>query len=67
MSELTSIVQNSIGNHFHTFEQVLEESTGVALTSEALLTILLDGLPTADPEVAGALWNSDGTLMVSAG
>jgi hypothetical protein len=29
--------------------------------------VILDGLPTADPHVAGQLWNSTGTLKVSAG
>jgi hypothetical protein len=29
--------------------------------------IILGGLPTADPHVLGALWNSTGTLKVSAG
>ena len=29
--------------------------------------VTLTGLPTADPSVAGQLWNSSGTLKVSAG
>ena len=33
----------------------------------AMVTALKASLPTADPLVAGALWNSSGTLMVSAG
>lgn len=32
----------------------------------ALLT-LVDNIPTADPEVAGQLWNDNGVLKVSAG
>ena len=30
-------------------------------------TVILSGLPTADPVVAGQLWNDAGTLKVSAG
>ncbi len=30
-------------------------------------TVTLSGLPTADPAVAGQLWNDTGTLKVSAG
>jgi hypothetical protein len=30
-------------------------------------SIILSGLPTEDPEVAGALWNDSGTLKISAG
>ena len=29
--------------------------------------IILNNIPTSDPSVAGALWNSSGTLMISAG
>ena len=29
--------------------------------------ILIDELPTSDPEVAGALWNDSGALKISAG
>lgn len=29
--------------------------------------IIMSGLPTSDPTVAGALWNDSGTLKVSAG
>jgi hypothetical protein len=58
-----------------------DQVTGVAL-SEGTLTFkrrdgsteevvlfdaLVAGLPTEDPEVAGALWNDEGTVMVSAG
>ena len=30
-------------------------------------TVILSGLPTSDPVVAGQLWNDAGTLKVSAG
>lgn len=30
-------------------------------------TVILSGLPTSDPAVAGQLWNDTGTLKVSAG
>ena len=30
-------------------------------------TVVFSGLPTTDPEIAGALWNDSGTLKVSAG
>lgn len=30
-------------------------------------TVILSGLPTADPLVAGQLWNNTGVLTVSAG
>jgi hypothetical protein len=29
--------------------------------------IILNNIPTSDPVVLGALWNSSGTLMISAG
>ena len=42
-----------------------------AATSVTTLTVsgavIFSGLPTADPVVAGALWNDAGTLKVSAG
>lgn len=37
------------------------------ITSGAALVVNMIGLPTADPVVAGRLWNSAGTLKVSAG
>ncbi|QXE85976.1 hypothetical protein KP003_16675 [Geomonas nitrogeniifigens] len=40
------------------------------LTVEAGATVNVSGafiLPTADPHVAGALWNNSGTITVSAG
>jgi len=40
---------------------------GVALTCNAAGNLIATGLPTADPGVVGALWNSSGTLRVSAG
>ncbi len=68
MSGLTSNQQNSIGSHHHTSEQIVDASTGEgAITAETILAALVDSLPTADPEVAGALWNDNGVLMVSAG
>lgn len=30
-------------------------------------TVILSGLPTSDPSVAGQLWNNSGVLTVSAG
>ena len=33
----------------------------------AMLAALKAGVPSSDPHVAGELWNSSGTLMVSAG
>lgn len=30
-------------------------------------TVILSGLPTSDPEVAGQLWSNAGVLTVSAG
>ena len=40
---------------------------GVAITCDAAGNLIFTGLPTADPTVAGALWNSSGVLHVSAG
>tara|TARA_R110002012_G_scaffold67679_1_gene176275 strand:+ start:639 stop:845 length:207 start_codon:yes stop_codon:yes gene_type:complete len=39
-------------------------STKLEVTST---TIVLTGLPTSDPTNAGQLWNSSGTLKISAG
>lgn len=39
----------------------------VVLSVDAAGNVLLTGLPTADPTVAGALWNNTGVLTVSAG
>lgn len=39
----------------------------VTITCDAGGNIIFTGLPTSDPSVAGALWNSTGTLTVSAG
>ena len=39
-------------------------STKIEVTSS---TIVLTGLPTSDPSNAGQLWNSSGTLKISAG
>lgn len=30
-------------------------------------TVILSGLPTSDPSVAGAIWSNSGVLTVSAG
>lgn len=40
------------------------EISEVSFTSTS---VIMSGLPTEDPEVAGALWNSNGTLRVSTG
>ena len=39
-------------------------STGTLTTTGA---VIMTGLPTSDPAVAGQLWNDTGTLKVSAG
>jgi hypothetical protein len=39
----------------------------VVLSVNAAGRVLISGLPTADPGVAGALWNNSGVLTVSAG
>lgn len=41
--------------------------TGVDVQFAADNNIILDTLPTSNPNVAGALWNDGGTLKVSAG
>jgi hypothetical protein len=38
-----------------------------ATTLSASGVVILSGLPTADPAVAGQLWNDSGVLTVSAG
>ncbi len=40
---------------------------GGATTAGSVGNIIMDTLPTADPTVAGALWNNSGVLTVSAG
>ena len=40
---------------------------GVVISCDASGNVIFTGLPTSDPSVAGALWNSTGTLTVSAG
>jgi hypothetical protein len=41
--------------------------SAVDLTLSASGNIIMSGLPTSDPTVAGALWNNSGVLTVSAG
>lgn len=43
---------------------------GTAVDVADIVAVVGDGLiilPTADPEVVGALWNNEGTVTVSAG
>lgn len=52
--------------------QVLEDGATLTLGANAALSIdgtnvLLTGLPTSDPNVAGALWVNTGVLTVSSG
>lgn len=48
-----------------TVNRILIDQLGNTHVKNGLL--VLDNLPTADPAVKGAVWNSNGTLMVSAG
>lgn len=65
---VTKIREKSGGN-------VLEVAPGgainlgdtVVLSVDANGKVLITGLPTADPTVAGALWTNSGVLTVSAG
>jgi hypothetical protein len=68
MSDYSGKVYRKIGGN----ELVVEPGGtitigGVAVTCDADGNIIFTGLPTSDPSVAGALWNSTGTLTVSAG
>lgn len=45
----------------------VEFNGGVTMTTDASGNLILTGLPTADPAVAGALWSNAGVLTVSAG
>lgn len=62
------------------FQTILKDPTTGAVTVTSTLgpitsitdlttsgIVIMDGLPTADPVVAGQLWNDAGTLKVSAG
>jgi hypothetical protein len=52
------------------FQTVTKNATTGAVTVTATInggTIILPNLPTADPLVAGQLWNDGGILTVSAG
>ena len=62
------------------FQSITVDSTSGAVTVDATFgtsttitnltasgTVIFSGLPTADPVVAGQLWNDAGTLKVSAG
>ena len=41
------------------------EGTGIIMGPDAAL--ILTGLPTSDPQVAGAVWNDNGVLKISSG
>lgn len=47
----------------------IESGAGAAitLTPGAGGSMIFANVPTADPEIAGAVWNSSGTIMISAG
>jgi hypothetical protein len=45
---------------------IVWENVGAPLSS-GRQPLILTGLPTADPGVAGAVWNDAGTLKISAG
>jgi hypothetical protein len=62
------------------FQSVTKNATTGAITVDATFaaatviedltasgTIILSGLPTSDPSVAGQLWSNSGVLTVSAG
>jgi len=52
------------------FDGAVGGNTPAAVTATALTasgTVILSGLPTSDPSVAGQLWNNSGVLTVSAG
>jgi hypothetical protein len=49
---------------------VTNVTAATSITTAALTAtgaVILSGLPTSDPAVAGQLWNDTGTLKVSAG
>ena len=48
--------------------QLEVKGTGITTTHlETTQTVIFNNLPTADPSVAGQLWNDSGTLKISAG
>jgi len=52
------------------FDGAVGGNTPAAVTATALTasgTVILSGLPTSDPSVAGQLWSNSGVLTVSAG
>jgi hypothetical protein len=52
------------------FQTVTKNATTGAITTTSSFnggTIIISGLPTSDPAVAGQLWNNAGVLTVSAG
>lgn len=53
------------GSNWH-IGGTLELGDAVVITGAAT-TFLITGLPTADPHVVGAAWNSAGVLTISAG
>lgn len=55
---------------FGTATSVTSITATTSITTAALTAtgaVILSGLPTSDPTVAGQLWNDTGTLKVSAG
>jgi len=52
------------------FDGAVGGNTPAAVTATTLTasgTVILSGLPTSDPSVAGQLWSNSGVLTVSAG
>jgi hypothetical protein len=68
MSDYNTKVHGVIGGDQQVFEVGSKLLLGsVTITIDASGNAIATGLPTADPHVAGALWNSSGALTVSAG